>query len=392
MTGPAPADPPRIAFVWAQFGPYHLDRLAAVKRRLRDRAAIVGVEIAQRSDSYAWASTERADAGERRVLFPGRNADAIGMVRLVPALWQALRDCDLILLGLASSDPAIAALAAALRMTGKRVYFSSDSKADDYKRSAVGEFAKRILLQAYHGGIIAGSRSMAYYLSLGVAADRLHPGYDTVETGRVRKLAEGNAGRDFDTRPFLYLGRFVAKKNLPMLIRGYAEYICAGGTRRLVMAGSGGLETDLRFLADELNVASLIEWPGFLDPQASATQLARSLALLLVSSEEQWGLVVNEAFAVARPAIVSAQVGACDLLVRNGQNGYILPEGFGPHDLGRAMLAIGGDEARWKQLSNAARDRAWYGDVERFADTVELLVNPSAQPARRDLRRLLDAF
>ena len=51
--------------------------------------------------------------------------------------------------------------------------------------------------------------------------------------------------------------------------------------------------------------------------------LRKSLALILPSTEEQFGFVVLEALALGIPVIVSENVGARDLHVRTGVNGFI---------------------------------------------------------------------
>jgi 1,2-diacylglycerol 3-alpha-glucosyltransferase len=54
---------------------------------------------------------------------------------------------------------------------------------------------------------------------------------------------------------------------------------------------------------------------------------------------EQWGLVVNEACAAGLPIVCSNTVGACDSLVKEGQNGFI----FNPQsteEMSQALLKI----------------------------------------------------
>jgi glycosyltransferase involved in cell wall biosynthesis len=144
------------------------------------------------------------------------------------------------------------------------------------------------------------------------------------------------------------------------------------------LIGSGALEDQLRRQAEELRIAHLCDWPGFLDAPDVVATLARSLALLLVSEEEQWGLVVNEALAVGLPVIVSAQIGAREALVRNLENGFVVEPGS-IDGLTEAMLAIAENEASWNAFSAAALARAWLGDVQRFAVAVELFLFPERE-------------
>ena len=108
--------------------------------------------------------------------------------------------------------------------------------------------------------------------------------------------------------------------------------------------------------------------------------LAKSLALVLVSREEQWGLVVNEALAFGLPVIISPAVGSGDVLVRNLFNGFVIENGS-TDGLAQAMTILSGNEKDWQRMGQASRARAWLGDTERLADAVELLLDPGAAGA-----------
>ncbi len=189
-------------------------------------------------------------------------------------------------------------------------------------------------------------------------------------------------------RPFVYVGRFVEKKNLLELVEGYAAYAGATGRRArpLVLAGSGPIEASLRQRIAELGISGQVEFPGFLSADDVSRLLARSLALVLVSSVEQWGLVVNEALAAGLPVIVSTAPGSRDALVRNLVNGYVVEAGS-TDGLALGMSALAGDEALWRRMSAASLARAWMGDTERLADAVELLIEPAAEPAAGRMAR-----
>ena len=94
---------------------------------------------------------------------------------------------------------------------------------------------------------------------------------------------------------------------------------------------------------------------------------------MLVSREEQWGLVVNEALALGVPAIVSKQVGSRDALVRNGVNGVVV-DSESVAEIADALAAIASDEARWRAWVARCHARSWLGDTGRLADAVEVML------------------
>ena len=80
---------PALVFCWEMFGPYHMDRLEAVGRRLGDRFDVVGLEIGSRSHTYAWEATGEGRHFRKLTLFPGRSKDQIPWPRIYAALLRA---------------------------------------------------------------------------------------------------------------------------------------------------------------------------------------------------------------------------------------------------------------------------------------------------------------
>ena len=376
---------PQIAVLFAHYAPYHVDRVEAAARRLAGRARILAVETANASREYAWEPATGFAQAEPLTLFPGRVYEETGQFARLQAYAGALRGCELVLSGIPWSAPDIVALSWRWRARGRRIAAMTDSKFDDKPRSLVREQVKAKLLGGFSAAIAAGVRQRDYLRFLGFADRPILPGYDTLSMARIQRLAEGAPELAWAERPFLFVGRFVGKKNLPTLLEGYARYRreAGEGARRMVLVGDGPQATELRALVDALGLTDAVEFAGHLGSAGVAQRMAQALALCLVSTEEQWGLVVNEATALGIPAIVSANVGACDALVRSGETGHVV-EPHSPSGIARAMAAVASDEARWQAMREAVRARQWLADAERFADAVELLFDPAAEEAARN--------
>lgn len=371
----------RIALLFAQFSAYHVDRCEAVAKRLAGRWEVLAVEVATSSATYAWKPSGVVAGARKLTLFRGQSYDRIASWRRFWAQMRALWRCQTVFVGVGYNEPDIILLAWTLRLCGVDVIALSDSKFDDRPRTVGFELFKSLLLSAYSAAIVAGRRQTDYFRFLGFHRRPVLPGYDTVGLDRIRTIG-GDAETPFAERPFLFVGRFVGKKNLPTLLEGYAAYAQAAGpdARRLQLAGSGPDEANLRDQAEALGVARLVDFLGFLDSTAVARTMASAFALILPSREEQWGLVVNEALAFGLPVIVSTEVGSRDALVRNLVSGFVIEPGSA-QGLTQAMADLSGNEALWFRMSAAAQQRAWLGDVERFADAVELVLDPSAAEA-----------
>lgn len=376
---------PVVAFIWSNFGPYHIDRLEAAAAALAPAHRVVGIEIAGSSGTYAWARTEDGAGFERITLFPDKVDDCVPWWR---QFWGMLRAC------LASGARHVFVchyeqaqtflLALLLRLCGRRLYVMVESKFDDKPRRIWRECLKVLALLPYGGSLAGGTRSGDYIRMLGFSESRIELGYDTISIGRVRRLAgtpPAPAGVAFAARHFIIVARLVPKKNIAVALEAYAGYCQSVGdaARPLHICGDGPLEGELKRRAQELHLER-VTFHGFVQAPEVARLLGSSLALILPSTEEQWGLVVNEALAMGLPILCSSNAGACDLLVRTGVNGFVFePENI----LGLACLMqlIARDEDNWRRMAAESQRLAGFGDIHRFGAGAARLLGTAQKQA-----------
>jgi glycosyltransferase involved in cell wall biosynthesis len=386
----------RIALIWSQFAACHADRCLAVAQRLDGRARVLAVEVATTSREYSATAPSGVIPGvDKRTLFPGRAFESVPRWRRAFGVLLSVLPCRVVFIGIPYSHLEFLLLAWILRLLGKRVVLLIDSKFDDKPRRASFEYVKGLALSGYDGAITASARSIDYLHFLGFHRRPVLPGCDGVSLERVRSDARlaGGDKLDFAERGFVFAGRFIAVKNLELLIEAYARYVELAGpeARRLHLAGSGPLEAELRRRVAALGLEDRVIFAGFLTGPDFAGLLNSSLALVLSSYSETWGMVVNEALALELPVLVTSSPGSRDALVRNLVNGYVVENGS-REGLARAMLALGADKPHWQAMRRASGERAWLGDVERFADAVELLLDPTVQPAATQVAANLAAY
>jgi glycosyltransferase involved in cell wall biosynthesis len=368
---------PRILFVWEKFGPYHMDRCEACAQRLGASFEVLGLEIASHG-VYQWDPTGPGRAFSKLTLFPGRHSEQLGQWRYFRAMLRAAlssRARHVFLCGYQYPPVFFAALA--LRLMGRKVIVMNESKFDDKERRIPLECLKVLLYRPYHAALIGAPRAAAYLEFLGVPPERMALGYDTVSLERVRALAKSPPapqGVAHGARHFTIIARFVPEKNLAFALAAYARYreIAGANPRELHICGSGPLEAELKDLVARQRIAG-VRFLGFIQEDGIARTLASSLALLLPSVEEPFGLVVNEALAVGVPAIVSTNCGARDLLVRNGVNGFVVePDNL--EGLAQVMARLDREPEEWARLAQNTR-RFWgVADTTAFAEGVERLL------------------
>jgi L-malate glycosyltransferase len=369
---------PTIVFVWSNFGPYHIDRLEAATIALSGKCRVVGIEMSGMSSTYGWERSSDASGFERVTLFPDERREAVPVWRRFSTLAQACFRLQAQHIFLCNYDRVeTLALAALLRVAGRRVYLMIDSKLDDKPRQIWREALKAIFYLPYRGALAAGQRAEEYLRFHGFRASRIVLGYDTVSVARIRRLANAPPapqGPGFRERHFTIVARLIPKKNIAMALEAYAQHCrqAGPGARELHICGSGLLEPELRRQAEKLGLTRLV-FHGFLQASEIAGVLASTLALILPSTEEQWGLVVNEALAMGVPILCSFNVGARDLLVRTAVNGYAF-EPDNPAGLARLMSRLGEDETEWRQLAEGSLRLAPLADSRHFAAAVGRLI------------------
>lgn len=383
---------PRVGLAFDQFAPYHVDRCEAVAARLAGRCDVVAVEVASASQTYAWKPSGEVRGATKITLFPSVASESIGTLRKFRALFGALWRCHWVFIGIPSSAPEIVLLSWVLPLVGTKVVMMTESKYDDLPRRIGFEFLKALLYIPYRGAIVGGRRQVEYLRFLGFDKRPVLPGYDTVNLDRVRDQSghpPAPHGKPFAERSFLFVGRFVEKKNLLTLIDAYARYRERAGAnaRGLVLVGSGAMREPIDRTIAWHGLESAVSFPGFLDADEVAQTMSASLALLLPSTEEQWGLVINEAIACGLPVIASEAVGARDSLVREFENGYVC-RSDSVEGIAQAMFEMGADEARWRAMCERSLELNWLGHTDRFADAVETMIEGQSSPARADIVRL----
>ncbi len=92
----------------------------------------------------------------------------------------------------------------------------------------------------------------------------------------------------------------------------------------------------------------------------------------LLSRHEPWGVVVNEAAASGLPLLLSDRVGAAPDLLRDGENGFLVPVDDAPA-AAEALRKLGDAELRRRlgaRSAEIARDWGYGPSIENFVAAV----------------------
>lgn len=364
--------PKRLALVWSQFAAYHVDRCEALAALAAEMAEIYAIEVATSSKLYAWAPSGSVAGAKKITLFQDNKFEEVSSLRRFAKLFSQLVQCDHVFMGIGYHEPEIIPLVWILRLFGVKTYLMIDSKYDDSPRKNWFEFLKSVGLSAYSGALVAGRRHREYVQFLGFQNRPVLLGYDCVSIDRMKKIADDDHHVvSWHERDFLFVGRFVAKKNILNMLDAFHRYCeqAASSSRRLILMGDGPQRAEIMGRIRDLGLTEKVIMTGFLPINEVATAISKSLALLLVSDEEQWGLVVNEAVALGIPVIASASCGSTDLLVRNLVNGFVV-EARSAEAISAAMLKMVQSEDQWRAMAKASSTFEQMADVGFFANSV----------------------
>lgn len=164
----------------------------------------------------------------------------------------------------------------------------------------------------------------------------------------------------------LFVGRFAAEKNIPLILRAVAGAREAGASVVLTCVGDGPQRMQLEQLQNELGlqiVVTLLPWTNDI-----ATLMAGADALLLASDHEGWAMVLVEAMAAGLP-VITTDVGCAGELVEDGVHGLVVPVG----DLNRytnAVYSLAVDAVLREQYGRAAHER-----IGNWAQTPEVYLS-----------------
>jgi glycosyltransferase involved in cell wall biosynthesis len=186
------------------------------------------------------------------------------------------------------------------------------------------------------GALVIGRSNTRYWTEqMSLPADRLFwapysvdNAYFERESARWRPERETvkTRWRVGGRRVVLFVGRLEKVKGLSCLLRAYLRLRKHRSDVALVLAGEGSLRAWVERVVSEEGIPDVV-LTGFMQQDEIPQAYAAADVFVLPSEEEPWGLVVNEAMASGLPVVVSDRVGAWVDLVRDGENGYVIPAG-----------------------------------------------------------------
>src|SRR5512132_972944 len=369
---------PAVAVVFHHIGPYHDARLNAAP----DRLSVTGIEWSAKGYD-AWGAAATPARYHKVSLFPEATNHSPGNAGLRCAFWSALEQTNPDVVAVNGWNN-FGSLIAANCCVGRRIpmVVMSESSRQDEPRTWWKEAVKRRIVGLYSAALVGGQRHVEYLAELRMPREWVFTGYDVVDndyfgrrTAEIRNCKfELRNRRGLPENYFLASARFIEKKNLSALIEAYAQYrrrskIAPKVPWDLVVLGDGPLRETLNSQLSTLNLNEHVRLPGFKPYDELPVYYALANAFVHASTNEQWGLVVNEAIASGLPVIVSERCGCVPELVQG--NGFTF-DPTNEHELTARLLEMASlsDEEQKHLGENSYRIAANFAP-ERFGEGLE---------------------
>ena len=262
------------------------------------------------------------------IMFQGCLND-VNPSRLVTKTWKRLNelDPDILTIGGYSYTACWAAFFWA-KVNKKRIILWSASNEEDRGRFFLKEKLKGFLVKRCDAANVYGKRNKDYLVKLGMDEKRIFIKGNTTdnsfyhdETLKLKgKKATLCKELGIPSHNFLYIGRFSQEKNILKLLDVYRR-LDANPEWGLILVGSGPQKGEIENYIRTHSVKNIF-MPGFKQKEEIPQYLAVSDLLVLPSTSEPWGLVVNEAMAAGLPVLVSKNCGCYPDIVHEEVNGF----------------------------------------------------------------------
>ena len=153
----------------------------------------------------------------------------------------------------------------------------------------------------------------------------------------------------------LFLGGLKPRKNLPLLLDVWTEVVRAVPPARLLVAGGGRLQPELRRRAAAAGLGDRVVFTGYVPEAEKADHFNLADLFVFPSALEGFGLAVGEAMSSGLPVVASDRGSIPELLV-DGQGGFLCDPAR-PFEFTEALIRLLRDPAaRAKQgAANAER-------------------------------------
>ena len=217
---------------------------------------------------------------------------------------------------------------------------------------------KRHFISSANAWLSSGPFTTKYLTHYGADAERCYHypftslwEADIQEGAKASPEAKAAARRKIgvtEEKMVLYAGQFVPRKGIDVLLKAAASFEPNVGV--YIVGGGAEIPEEYLHIQKELSLRN-VRFVGFKTKEALRDYYLAADVFVLPTREDVWGLVVNEALSFGLPVVSTERCVAAVELIRNGENGYIVPVDDHVALANAIRKALNGDAERFRQAA-----------------------------------------
>ncbi len=235
--------------------------------------------------------------------------DIIPSFRGVKAI---LKNIDVAIIGGWESPIYIQAILKAKKKSIKVIQFYESTSDSHRFKSGPIPFIRKLILKKADSVVTISESSKEALIMMGISPNKIITIFNPVDVSWFHSFARNHRTPVTSGHRYIYVGQLIERKNVATILRSFAAIRNDDDT--LTIAGDGPLAPDLKILAASLGIAESVTFAGHQSQEELAKLYATSNTLILASTNEVWGLVVNEALASGLHVIVSDKCGVAEFV------------------------------------------------------------------------------
>lgn len=192
----------------------------------------------------------------------------------------------------------------------------------------------RFLVSHSDAMLVPGTKHKEYFVSLGALGEKVFVMPNATNlVMRGSHLADSEALKDAlcirGKKVVLYVGRIRKQKGVEYLLQAFSRLIQTEDVV-LVVVGDGECRSGLESLAKDLKIGSSVQFIGaVVNEDLPPYYLLCDVCVvpsITYGEADRWVFVVNEAMLCGKPVIATDAVGAAFDMIKDGMNGFVVPE------------------------------------------------------------------
>ncbi len=206
------------------------------------------------------------------------------------------------------------------------------SRKRDLKNKILNRIRFYILNEFVDQFLAIGTNNLEYYKKMGIPSRKIDIAPYAVDNSFFKKNVSESKTNEIkkmlkipsDAPVILYASKLMARKNANLLLDSFKLFVQETNSKaHLIFVGDGELFDQLKKFSEENVLSQTVHMVGFKNQRELKLYYDLCDVFILPSSNEAWGLVINEAMAHGKAVIASEEVGCAKDLIENGNNGYI---------------------------------------------------------------------